>query len=253
MAGHSKWSNIKARKGAQDKKRGKIFARILKEITVAVKENGLDGNPETNPALRNAVQNARGANMPKDNIDRAIKRASGADSKNYEFLSFEGYGPHGIAVFVECMSDNLNRTVAIVRSIFNKYGGSLGTNGSLEFIFNRFGVFTILKENLKMDWDELQLELIEHGAESFEEEDEVYLIYSAFADFGKVAEVLNKLGVQTQSAELERIPNHTEVLPLEQSLAIMKMIDAFEDEDDVQSVFHNLELTDELSEALSST
>ena len=252
MAGHSKWSNIKARKGAQDKKRGKIFARILKEITVAVKENGLDGNPETNPALRNAVQNARGANMPKDNIDRAIKRASGADSKYYEFLSFEGYGPHGIAVFVECMSDNLNRTVAIVRSIFNKYGGSLGTNGSLEFIFNRFGVFTILKENLKMDWDELQLELIEHGAESFEEEDEVYLIYSAFADFGKGAEVLNKLGVQTQSAELERIPNHTEVLPLEQSLAIMKMIDAFEDEDDVQSVFHNLELTDELSEAISS-
>ena len=252
MAGHSKWSNIKARKGAQDKKRGKIFARILKEITVAVKENGLDGNPETNPALRNAVQNARGANMPKDNIDRAIKRASGADSTNYEFLSFEGYGPHGIAVFVECMSDNLNRTVAIVRSIFNKYGGSLGTNGSLEFIFNRFGVFTILKENLKMDWDELQLELIEHGAESFEEEDEVYLIYSAFADFGKVAEVLNKPGLQTQSAELERIPNHTEVLPLEQSLAIMKMIDAFEDEDDVQSVFHNLELTDELSEAISS-
>ena len=252
MAGHSKWNNIKERKGAQDKKRAKIFARVLKEITVAVKENGLDGNIETNPALRNAVQNARGVNMPKDNIDRAIKRASGADSKNYEFLSFEGYGSNGIAVFVECMSDNSNRTVAIVRSIFNKYGGSLGTNGSLEFIFNRFGVFTILKENFKMDWEELQLELIEFGADSFEEEDEVYLIYSAFADFGKVSERLNELGIEVQSSELERIPNHTEVLPLEQSLAVMKMIDAFEDEDDVQSVFHNLELTDELSDALES-
>ncbi len=252
MAGHSKWSNIKARKGAQDKKRAKIFTRILKEITIAVKENGLDGNPDTNPALRNAIQNARGANMPKDNIDRAIKRALGADGKSYEFSSFEGYGPHGIAIFVECMSDNSNRTVAIVRSIFNKYGGSLGTNGSLEFIFNRMGVFTILKENLSMDWEELQLELIECGGETFEEEDNVYIIYSAFSDFGKVSEKLQSLGVNPQSSALERSPNHTEVLPLEQSLAIMKMIDAFEEEDDIQNVFHNLELTDELSEALQN-
>ncbi len=250
MAGHSKWSNIKARKGAQDKKRAKIFTRIQKEITVAVKDNGMDGNPDTNSALRNAIQNARGANMPKDNIDRAIKRALGDDSRSYEFISFEGYGPHGIAIFVECMSDNSNRTVAIVRSIFNKYGGSLGTNGSLEFVFDRQGVFTILKENLKTDWEDLQLELIEVGAESCEEEDEVFLIYSAFSAFGSVAEKLNKLGVQTQSAELERIPNHTEELPLEQALTIMKMIDAFEEEDDIQNVFHNLELTDELSSAL---
>ena len=252
MAGHSKWSNIKARKGAQDKKRSKIFSRILKEITIAVKENGLDGNPETNPALRGAVQNARGANMPKDNIDRAIKRAAGADSSSYDHMSFEGYGPHGIAVFVDCMTDSLNRTVGVVRSIFNKYGGSLGTNGSLEFLFNRFGVFTILKENLEMDWEELQLELIEYGADSFEEEDEVYLIYSEFADFGKVSDKLSELGVLPQSSELARIPSHTEKLSLEQALAVMKMIDVFEDEDDVQSVYHNLELTDELSEALQN-
>ena len=161
MAGHSKWSNIKARKGAQDKKRAKNFTRILKEITVAVIENGMNGYPESNTALRNAIQNARGVNMPKSNIDKAIKRASGADSKSYELMTFEGYAPHGIAVFVECMSDSLNRTVGIVRSIYTKYGGSLGTNGSLEFIFDRLGVFTILREKLEMDWEELQLELIE--------------------------------------------------------------------------------------------
>lgn len=251
MAGHSKWSNIKARKGAQDKKRAKIFARLIKEITIAIKENGSDGNPESNPTLRNAVQNARGANMPKDTIERAIKKAAGADSKNYEHLSFEGYGPHGIAIFVECSSDNSNRTVANIRSIFNKYGGSLGTNGSLEFIFNRMGVFTIRKENLETDWDELQLELIEYGAESFEEEEEIYLIYSAFGDFGKISEKLAAMDIEVQSSALERIPNHTETLPLEQAMTIIKMVDAFEDDDDVQNVFHNLELTPELSEELS--
>ena len=250
MAGHSKWSNIKARKGAQDKKRAKIFTRVLKEITVAVRENGMNGDPDTNPALRKAIQNARGVNMPKDNIDRAIKRASGEGGKSYELMTFEGYAPHGIAVFVECMSDSLNRTVAIVRSIFTKYGGSLGTNGSLEFIFDRMGVFTIIKEELKMDWDELQLELIEYGADSFEEEEEVYMIYCPYTDFGKVSEKLRELGVRPQSSELARIANHTEEIGVEQALAVMKMIDAFEDEDDVQSVFHNLELTDELSEAL---
>lgn len=251
MAGHSKWSNIKARKGAQDKKRSKIFARLIKEITIAIKENGTDSDPDSNSALRNAIQNARGANMPKDTIERAIKKAAGADSKNYEHLSFEGYGPHGIAIFVECSSDNSNRTVANVRAIFNKYGGSLGTNGSLEFIFNRMGVFTIQKEALEMEWDDLQLELIEYGAESFEEEDEIYLIYSAFADFGRVSEKLASMEVKVQSATLERIPNHTEILPLEQALTIIKMIDAFEEDDDVQNVFHNLELTDELSSKLS--
>lgn len=252
MAGHSKWSNIKARKGAQDKKRAKIFTRILKEITVAVRENGMNGDPESNPALRNAIQNARGVNMPKSNIDKAIKRASGADSKSYELMTFEGYAPHGIAVFVECMSDSLNRTVGIVRSIYTKYGGSLGTNGSLEFIFDRLGVFTILRDKLEMDWEDLQLELIEYGADVFEEEEEVYMIYCPFTKFGKVSEKLRELGVEPQSSELERVPNHTEVLEVEQALAVMKMIDAFEDEDDVQSVFHNLELTDELSEALQN-
>ena len=251
MAGHSKWSNIKARKGAQDKKRAKIFARVIKEITIAVKENGNNGDPETNPALRTALQNARGANMPKDNIERAIKRASGEDSASYKQVNLEGYGPHGIAMFVECTTDNTNRTVANVRAIFNKFGGNLGTNGSLEFLFDRFGVFTINKEELKIDWDELQLILIEHGAESFEEEDEVFLIYSDYKSFGNVADQLLKNGIETQSAAIELIPNHTEVLPLEQALTIVNMIEAFEDDDDVQNVYHSLELTDELGEELA--
>lgn len=250
MAGHSKWSNIKARKGAQDKKRAKIFSRIIKEITIAIKENGNNGDPETNPALRNAIQNARGANMPKDNIERAVKKASGADSQSYQHINLEGYGPHGIAMFVECTTDNTNRTVANIRAIFNKFGGSLGTNGSLEFLFDRYGVFTIEKEKLNIDWEELQLILIEHGAESFEEED-MYLVYSGYKNFGKVSEKLLELGIETQNAVIELIPNHTEELPLQQALTIINMIEAFEDDDDVQSVYHNLELTDELSEELA--
>src|SRR5690554_3802583 len=137
MAGHSKWSNIKERKGKQDKQRSKIFSRIVKEIHIAIKENGMNGDPETNPALRTALQNAKGANMPKDNIERAIKKATGAGADNYEQITFEGYGPNGIAIFVECTTNNNNRTVANVRAIFNKFNGSLGTNGSLEFLFDR--------------------------------------------------------------------------------------------------------------------
>ena len=140
MSGHSKWSTIKRKKGAIDAKRGKIFTRIIKEITIAARDGG--GHPETNPRLRLAVQNAKGVNMPQDNIERAIKKATGSDADNYAESTFEGYGPNGIAIFVECLSDNNNRTVASVRSAFNKYGGSLGTNGSLSFHFYRQGVFT---------------------------------------------------------------------------------------------------------------
>lgn len=251
MAGHSKWSNIRERKGAQDKKRSKLFSRIIKEINVAIRENGMNSDPETNPALRNAIQNAKGANMPKENVERAVKKALGEGSENYHHLSFEGYGPHGLAIFVECTSDNQNRIVAEIRSIFSKYGGNLGTNGSLEFMFDRIGVFTIEKEKLNRSWEELQLEIIEYGAESFDETDESYIIYSNFTDFGNVSAQLEKMEIEVRNAELQRIPNNTEELPLDQAISIMKMIDAFEDNDDVQNVFHNLELTDELAEELS--
>ncbi|HZH68329.1 MAG TPA: YebC/PmpR family DNA-binding transcriptional regulator [Chitinophagales bacterium] len=251
MAGHSKWSNIKRRKGAQDQKRGKIFSRIIKEITVAIKDNNNNGDPESNPALRNALLNAKGVNMPKDNIERAIKKAMGADGANYEHITFEGYGPHGIAFFIECTTDNTNRTVANIRAIFNKHNGTLGTNGSLEFIFDRKGVFTLNKANIDIDLEELQLELIEFGADTFEDEKETFTIYTEFTDFGMMSQKLEELNIEVESAQPQRIPNSTKELDIEKSKSILKMVDAFEEDDDVQNVFHNLEATDELMASLS--
>ncbi len=252
MAGHSKWANIKHRKGAQDKRRGKIFTRLIKDITVAIKENNNNGDPETNPALRNAIQNARGENMPKDNIERAIKKATGANADTYDQITFEGYGPHGIAFFIECTTDNTNRTVANVRAIFNKHDGTLGTNGSLEFIFNRTGVFTIDKENLDWDLEELQLELIEGGATSYEDEDDIFIVYTEYTDFGSMSALLEKLKIEVKNAELQRIPVTTNELDVESAKDILKLIDAFEDDDDVQKVFHNMEATDEVLKLLES-
>lgn len=252
MAGHSKWANIKHRKGAQDKKRSKIFTRLIKDITVSIKENNNNGDPDTNPALRNAIQNARGENMPKDNIERAIKKASGADADNYDQITFEGYGPHGIAIFIECTTDNTNRTVANIRAIFNKNNGTLGTNGSLEFIFNRTGVFTLDKEKLDWDLDELQLELIEGGATSYDEEEDIFIVYTDYKDFGAMSALLEKLHIEVKNAELQRIPVSTTELELEAAKDILKIIDAFEDDDDVQHVFHNMEATEELMSHLAS-
>ena len=248
MSGHSKWANIKHRKGAQDAKRSKMFTRIIKEITVAVKEGGSE--QETNPRLRTAMQNGKGANMPKDTIERTIKKASGTDADNYETVTFEGYGPNGIAFFIECTTDNTNRTVASVRSIFTKNGGSLGTNGSLEFLFDRKGVFTIERGKIEMTLEELELELIEGGAEDFEESDDFITIYTDFVDFGKMSETLEKLNIEVKNSELQRIPTNTNELNIEDGKKIMSLVDKFEEDDDVQNVFHTLEITDELAEAL---
>ena len=155
MAGHSKWANIKHRKGAQDAKRGKVFTKIIKEISVAVKEGGED--VDSNPRLRTAIQNAKGVNMPRENVERAIKKASGNDAQAYMEVTYEGYGPYGIAIFVECTTDNINRTVADVRAIFNKYDGDLGKNGSLEFLFEKKGVFIIEKNMIPMDLEEFEM------------------------------------------------------------------------------------------------
>ncbi|MEQ9262985.1 MAG: YebC/PmpR family DNA-binding transcriptional regulator [Owenweeksia sp.] len=252
MAGHSKWANIKHRKGAQDKKRAKVFTRILKEIHIAVKE-GNDTDPDTNPKLRLAIQNAKGANIPKDTIERAIHKASGADSENYESVSYEGYLPHGVAVFVEASTDNIQRTVANVRSVFNRSGGSLGTNGSLEFIFDHKGVFTLSRKELgERHREELELQLIEAGAEEVEKTEELWVITTAFEDFGPFQNKLENLGIETRSSELERIPNSTVTLKLDEARKILEAIDRFEEDDDVQNVFHNLEMTDELEIALQS-
>ncbi len=245
MAGHSKWSNIKRKKGAADAKRGKMFTRAIKEITVAIKEGG-GADPDSNSALRNAIANAKGINMPKDNINRAIKKASGADADNYEEVTFEGYGPNGIAFFIECTTDNTNRTVASVREIFTKANGSLGKNGSLEFLFDRKGVFTLEKEAVKMDLDELELELIEGGLESMESDEEFITIYTEFNDFGTMAQALENLNIEVKNSTLERIPLNTIELPVEQAKTILEIEEQFENNDDVQNVFHNLEVTDEL-------
>ena len=245
MAGHSKWANIKHRKGAQDKKRAKQFTRAIKEISVAVKEGG-GPDPEANPGLRNAIANAKGVNMPKDTIERAIKKASGADADNYELVTFEGYGPNGIAFFIECTTDNTNRTVASVRSIFSKNGGNLGTNGSLEFLFDKKGVFAIEREKIAMDLEEFELELIEGGASKIEKEDDFITIYTDFTDFGLMAAKLEELDIEVKSSEVQRIPMNTLELPIDDAKKILNLAEKFEDDDDVQNVYHNMEITDDL-------
>jgi len=250
MAGHSKWANIKHRKGAQDKKRAKIFTRIIKEITIAARDGG--GEPEINPALRLAIQNAKGANMPKDTIERAIKKGVGGEGANLQPVTYEGYGPNGVAVFVEATTDNINRTVASVRSIFTKYGGNLGTNGSLSFIFSQQGVFTIDLESLEgKDLDEIEMELIDGGAEDVERADEVLIISTSFEDFGNMQKKLDDLGLEPKTAEVQRIANNSVTLGLEDAKKILTFIEKMEEDDDVATVYHNLELTDELLEAIS--
>ena len=242
MSGHSKWSTIKRKKGAADAKRGKIFSRISKEITVAVKEGG-SGDLEANPRLRLAVQNAKGANMPKDNVDRAIKKGLGGDAGSYIEQSFEGYGSNGVAVFVECLTDNQNRTVQEVRAAFSKYDGSLGTNGSLEFIFERKGVFSFpIPEGV--DMEEFELEVIDGGAEEMEIDEDFVSVTSAMEDFGSLNKKLEELGIEPENAELQRIPNNTKTQDDEGFKKVMRLIDALEDLDDVQKVWHNLEVAD---------
>lgn len=214
---------------------------------MAARDGGPD--PDTNPALRLAVQNAKGANMPKDNIERAIKKATDSDASNYQEYTFEGYATNGIAVFVECLSDNNNRTVSSIRAAFNKYGGNLGTNGSLSFLFERKGIFTINKSE-EMDMDEFELELIDGGAEDIETEEDVITVTCALEDFGNLNKKLEQMGIEAISAELQRIPNDTKTLDLESSKSVLRLIDALEDDDDVQNVFHNLEMTDELAAEL---
>lgn len=249
MSGHSKWSTIKRKKGAADAKRGKIFSRLSKEITVAVKEGG-GGDPEGNPRLRMAIQNAKGANMPKDNIERAIKKGTGGDAGSYIEQSFEGYGPSGVAVFVECLTDNQNRTVQEVRAAYSKYEGNMGTNGSLEFIFDRKGVFTLPITD-EMNIEELELELIDGGADDFTVEDGYLTVMCALEDFGNLNKKFEELGLEPENAELQRIPNNTKELNDEEFQKVMKLIDALEELDDVQRVWHNLEVGEGQEELLN--
>ena len=237
-----------ASKMARWDKMAKTFSKIGKDIALAVKAGGTD--PESNPALRRCIQNAKGANMPKDNVERAIKKASGADAENYEEITYEGYGQGGVAFFVECTTNNSTRTVANVRAIFNKFDGNLGKNGELAFIFDRKGIFTIDKTQIKSEWDDFEMEMIDGGAEEIDQDENEVLITTAFEDFGSMSHKLDELGIEAKSAELQRIPNNTKGMTDDQFKANMKMLERFEEDDDVQNVFHNMEFTEEQLESM---
>jgi len=245
MSGHSKWSTIKRKKGALDAKRGKLFSRIVKEIQISVKESG--PSPDHNPRLRLAIQNAKGANMPKDNVDRAINKASN-EAANLQEVTYEGYGPGGVGIFIECLTDNNIRTVANIRAIFNRRGGNLGTNGSLTFLFERKGVFTVPRG--KLDPDNFELEIIDAGVEDIELTEDVFIITCAVEDFGRVQKKLDEMAVKIENAQLQRIPNDTKKLDLDSAQKVLRIIEEFEDLDDVQNIYHNLEMTEELMNAL---
>ena len=228
----------------------KTFTRIGKDIVIAVKEGG--ASPETNSRLRQVMQNAKAANMPKDNVLRAIKKASSKDTANYEEITLEGYAVNGIAVFVDCATNNNNRTVADVRSYFSKCDGTLGTNGSLEFIFNRKGVFTIAKENINSSLDDLEMELIDGGLEELEIDEEAITVYCNFTDFSNMQKKIEDLGIEIQNSELQRIPITTKIISASEAEKVIKLLDLLEENDDVQQVFHNMVLTEEILGAMEN-
>ncbi|WP_342265262.1 YebC/PmpR family DNA-binding transcriptional regulator [Cardinium endosymbiont of Philonthus spinipes] len=242
MAGHSKWSNIKRKKGVNDAKKSKIFTKLVKEITVAARSGGAE--PELNPRLRLAIQNAKGANMPKEAILRAISKAGGNDVAAYHEVTYEGYGSHGVAIMVVCMTDKMIRTVANVRAIFAKYGGSLEKSGSITFLFDYKGVFTIPTADIK-DLDDFTLGLIDAGAEALENDGASTHVICAVEDFGKVQKQLEAVAVAPIAAGLQYIP-HTLVQVNDAALLkLIKLIDALKDDDDVQMVYHNIDIQPE--------
>ena len=242
MSGHSKWATIKHKKGALDAKRGKIFTRLLKEIAVAAKGGG---NPDSNARLRTAILAAKSENMPQENIKRAIQRGTGElEGVNYEEITFEGYGPGGVAVIVETLTDNRNRTVSEIRHAFSKNGGNLGSTGSVSFQFKKMGVFRLDPATVR-DQDELELDLIDHGLEemgesSGEKGETQLVIRCAFNEFGNLQEALEKRGLAPLSAEHEYICSVPTELPEEQAAEVLALIDKLEQDDDVQKVFHTL-------------
>ncbi|MCF6408646.1 YebC/PmpR family DNA-binding transcriptional regulator [Pseudalkalibacillus salsuginis] len=248
MAGHSKWKNIQRRKNAQDAKRGKVFMKLAKEIFVAAKEGG--GDPETNPSLRLTIDKAKSANMPNENIDRAIKKATGnIEGANYEEIVYEGYGVGGTAVMVEVLTDNKNRTAAEVRHAFSKNGGNLGESGCVAFMFDRKGLIIIPQENVSLSEDEFMLEIIEAGAEEYEVKEDTYEIHTDAENFSSVKEELLAKGYTPSISEITMIPQTLTKLESEDAKKMFGLIDALEDLEDVQEVYHNLEVDDEEYEA----
>ena len=244
MSGHSKWHNIQAKKGKADAQRGAVFTKIGREIAIAVREGG--ANPESNGKLRDIIAKAKANNMPNDNIQRSIKKASGELSNVvYEEITYEGYAPGGVAVIVDTISDNRNRTASDVRHCFAKYGGNLGTTGSVGFMFDERGVLVIEREP-GSDEDEMMMIALDAGAEDVKVDEDVFEILTAPNDFSTVRENLEKQGYSFLSAEVQKIPQNTvAVTDPDTVLKIQKMLDLLEENDDVQNVFHNADLPDE--------
>ena len=246
MAGHSKWANIQHRKGRQDAARSKLFSKLSKEITVAAKMG--DPDPEKNPRLRLAVNEAKSSSVPKDVIERAIKKSTAGDGEEYEEIRYEGYGPNGIAVIVEAMTDNRNRTASNVRSTFSKNGGNLGETGSVGFMFERKGEITY--DPSVGDADDVLMAAIEAGAEDVESSEDVHLIYCADIDLHEVSNALETDLGESQSTKLIWKPTTTTELDVDGLRSLMKLVDALEDDDDVQRVTTNFEANDEVMDAL---
>ena len=238
MSGHSKWNNIKNKKEKSDAQRGKIFTKLGREILVAVKEGGPD--PAGNSKLRDVIAKCKASNMPNDNIERSIKKAAGdGNSANYEDITYEGYGPNGVAVMIEAMTDNRNRTAADVRHILDKFGGNLGTNGSVAWMFDKKGIIVLEKSAVKLSEDELMLEVLEAGADNFESEEEYYEITTKPEDFSTVREYLEGKGISYLEAEVKMVPQNYMSLDAEGAKKMGLIIEKLEDLDDIQEIWHN--------------
>ena len=243
MAGHSKWANIRHRKAAQDAKRGKIYTKLAREITVAAREGG--GDPEKNPRLRAAIEKARKFNMPKENIERAIKRGTGElKGETYEEVTYEGYGPGGVAIIVKCLTDNRNRTASEVRHVFSKHGGNLGTSGCVSYLFERKGVITVPAD--KFDEETVMMAAIEAGAEDVVNEGEKFVIYTEPGELETVRKGLVDAGVEVEEAKLDLIPTTTTRVEGETAQKVLKLLMALEDLDDVQEVYSNFDMPEEV-------
>ncbi|MDT8717462.1 YebC/PmpR family DNA-binding transcriptional regulator [Clostridium sp. 19966] len=239
MSGHSKWHNIQAKKGKADAKRGKAFTKIGKEIVLAVKNGG--ASVETNSKLRDVIAKAKSNNMPSDTIARSIKKAAGEmDSINYEEIVYEGYGPSGIAVIVNVLTDNKNRSAGNVRHAFTKHGGNMGSSGCVSFMFQQKAEI-VIEKNDSLDEDELMMMALDAGAEDFSAEDEVYVVTTSVEDFSSVREALEANGLEFLEAEVKMIPDTYTAIDDETATKFQKMLDALEDDDDVQDVYHNAE------------
>ncbi|SUY47408.1 DNA-binding regulatory protein, YebC/PmpR family [Clostridium putrefaciens] len=239
MSGHSKWHNIQAKKGKADAKRGKIFTKIGKELMVATKAGG--PSPDINFKLRDVIAKAKTNNMPQDIITRAIKKATGdLSGVVYEEITYEGYGPSGIAVIVEVLTDNKNRSASNVRHAFTKHGGNLGASGCVSFMFTRKGQI-VIEKNESLDEDELMMIALDAGAEDFESEDEVYIVTTGFEEFSTVREALEEKSIEFLEAEIKMIPDTYVTIDEEVSVHVQKMLDVLEEDDDVQNVWHNAE------------